>query len=120
MCWLLVSHKMNQLSPGVVLILVLLGLVLLFLFSSCSLKCKSQESYNALDSTCVPNFGCANAMAKTCSLGKFGEIAGNCVMNGYCCPSFSTDQSRMDNLGLTPDMVSSKFAQSMRMGAYGY
>ena len=88
---------MEQLTPGIILVGVLLFLLVIYMSSSCSLRCNSPEPYAATgynyDSEFSPN-GCVWNSGQTCTLR--GNRPGNCTLHGLCAPSFSIDQTRID------------------------
>ena len=87
------------------LVVVLLILVVIFMFSSCSLQCNSPENYRGggYYNACEYNESCLWDTARWCTMSDNTE--GNCTLHGKCCPAFSKDHSRAQEWGLRPSDV---------------
>ena len=123
---------MEQLTPGIILVGVLLFLLVIYMFSACSLKCNSSEPYapTGFKGACEFNDACAHNMAQTCTLwgnipqsvrdklpphanAPYGGKAGNCTLHGLCCPSFSTDQSRIQESDLPESVIGARYQRTL-------
>nr|QBK85528.1 MAG: hypothetical protein LCMAC101_01150 [Marseillevirus LCMAC101] len=119
---------LEQLTPGIILVGILLFLLVIYMFSSCSLKCNSSEPYapTGYVGDCEFSDACAYNGAQTCTLwgnlphgnlpphanAPHGGRAGNCTLHGLCCPSFSTDQSRMQEQDLPESVIGARYQRS--------
>ena len=101
-------------DPIGILLCGVIFLVLLFLISSCSMKCSkenSSEGYNRFDDLPYVNMcefqpACLWDTARWVQLSNGME--GVCTLHGIACPAFSKDHDRSRNMGLSPDMVSNR------------
>ena len=110
---------MEQLKPEIVLVGVLLFLLVIYMFSSCSLKCNPSEPYAPTgykdDAEFSPN-GCAWNAGQTCTLR--GNRPGNCTLHGLCAPSFSVDETRRQSLGMTNNELGARYQQMLEDDEY--
>ena len=108
---------MDQLTPGMILVGFLLLILVIYMFSSCSVKCNSEQyapvGYN---DSCEFSYACAFNSGQTCTLS--GNRAGNCTLHGFCCPSFSTDNTRMQELGLPESEVGARYQRMLEDDMY--
>jgi len=110
---------MDKLTPGMILVCLLLFLLAIYMFSSCSLKCNPSESYAPTGYNDECEFAiqsCGFNSGQTCTLS--GNRPGNCTLHGLCCPSFSTDSSRMQELGLTNNQLGARYQQMLEDDNY--
>jgi len=112
------SYKVN---PGVLLLCGVIFLVLLYLVSSCSMKCSGTDSsenyirYGGLPyvSMCEIQPACLWDTARWVQLSNGME--GVCTLHGIACPAFSKDHDRARNMGLSPSMVSDRYMAELAL-----
>lgn len=103
-------------NSGILLLCFLLFLVILFMISSCSMSSSEKDSYVRFGgppytSSCEFQPACLWDTARWIQLSN--GMQGVCTLHGIACPSFSTDHDRMRNMGLSPTMVSDRFANEL-------
>jgi len=84
---------------------LLLLLVVILMFSTCTLRCQGTEKYSGggYYNVCEKSDECRWDTARWCSLSDGSQ--GNCTLHSLCCPAFSMDHSRSRTWGLRPSQV---------------
>lgn len=109
----------RKIEPIAVLFCVVLFLVGLYLITSCSFKCSSQQkdgymrfSAPGYKSSCEFQPACLWDTARWVRMNN--GMSGVCLLHGIACPSFSMDHDRVRTMGLSPTMVSDNYMARLR------
>ena len=106
-------------KPDVLLLCAILFLVVMYLLTSCTLKCseKTLDSFTRFDgppytSSCEFQPACLWDTARWVQLSN--GMSGVCTLHGIACPAFSKDHDRVRNMGLSPTTVSDNYMQRLK------
>ncbi len=112
----------SKIDPMIILVIILIALIGLYMFASCSMKCSAKDGYRytggGYSDACEYSNACRWDNARTATMSD--GTAGVCTAHGKLCPSFSKDHVRSKEWGYSPSMREGKGYRIGWPNYYGY